>query len=405
VAWLHPKAEQWVAGRKHWRQRYRDSLSEKKAKRLWIHAASLGEFEQGRPVIEAFRQQFPDWQVVLTFFSPSGYEIRKNYPHADFVGYLPVDTPVNARDFLDIVQPDAAIFVKYEFWYHHLKGLQQRAIPTILISALFRPDQPFFKPWGALWRDMLEAFTHIFVQTNASVNLLQHIDYQRFTVAGDSRVDRVVQLAAAAAENDIAAAFSEGCNVLIAGSTWPADEAVLIPAFDRTCRDVQSVGNLEEPLKLIIAPHEPTEQHLKHLLRQLTVPCLLYSRATAEQARAATVLIIDNIGMLNTLYRYGRVAYIGGGFGKGIHNTLEPAAFGLPVIFGPRYQKFEEARAFVASKGAFPVQNIEELTTVLTQLQEPLRYQNAAGAVRHYLAEQQGATEKIMKFLKGVLVF
>jgi 3-deoxy-D-manno-octulosonic-acid transferase len=373
-------------------------MPEKKAKRLWIHAASLGEFEQGRPVIEAFRQQFPDWQIVLTFFSPSGYEIRKNYAAADFVGYLPADTAANSRDFLEIVQPDIAIFIKYEFWYHYLSGLKQRGIPVLLISALFRPDHIFFKPWGGLWRTMLAQCTHIFVQNAPSFQLLQHIGFQNITIAGDTRIDRVVHLAAQAAANEVVAAFSDGATVLIAGSTWPADEALLLPAFER-------VVEQHADYKLLLAPHEPTPQHLRQLLPRLPsrLPYCLYSQATVETARQAKILIIDNIGMLNTLYRYGQVAYIGGGFGKGIHNTLEPAAFGLPVVFGPRYQKFEEARAFVAQKGAFPVENEAALTQILLQLAVADARQAAAVALSRYLQAQKGATAKIMNYLEGLI--
>lgn len=433
AALLHPKARKWVAGRHDWRRRYREDF-QRKGRVLWVHAASLGEFEQGRPVIEAFRVQFPDWQVVLTFFSPSGYEVRRHYPQADFVAYLPADTPANAADFLDIIRPDAAIFVKYEFWFHYLAALRQRSIPTLLVSALFRDRQPFFQPWGGFWRRGLRAFTHFFVQNEESARLLQRIGFQNVTMAGDTRIDRVLQLAAAVTENEIVQGFvappappvkggdsivqdmnthlppqkeeetpmaqlhvlppftgGAGGAVLIAGSTWEADEKILIPVM-------VSAGNI---WKVIIAPHEPSEKNVQRLL--CYPQTFRYSQASPETLRTARWLVIDNVGMLNTLYRYGTVAYIGGGFGAGIHNTLEPAAFGLPVIFGPKFTKFAEARAFVDRGAAFPVCNTEELTAVLKRLADPAYYQQASHAARNFLGENRGATALILAFLEKMI--
>lgn len=395
AAFFHPKAKKWVVGRRGWRIRYRADFH-KNSRVLWVHAASLGEFEQGRPVIEGFREQFPGWQIVLTFYSPSGFEIRKNYPHADFIAYLPADTRRNARDFLQIIQPDAAIFIKYEFWANYLFALRKRRVPTLLVSALFRENQPFFRRYGGLWRSMLRCFTHIFVQNEASKKMLQSIGFQNITAAGDTRVDRVLNIAAQAPENAVAAAFA---GAFIAGSVWPADEAVFLPVLEKP--DFQ-------PFKIIIAPHEPTEAHLQQLENRLTAGAaadlprpvsLRYSQATAAGAR---VLLIDNVGMLNTLYRYGTVAYIGGGFGRGIHNTLEPAAWGLPVIFGPKYQKFEEARQLVARGGAFAVRTSAELEAVLRKLGEAEFYEKATAAVRAYLAENRGATARVLAFLEGI---
>ncbi len=398
------------------------------SKTLWLHAASLGEFEQGRPVIEAFREQFPGWRIVLTFFSPSGFEVRKNYPQADLVCYLPADTRRNARDFLDLIKPDAVIFVKYEFWANYLLELKKRGIPTLLVSALFRDSQPFFRWYGGFWRQMLGCFTHIFVQNEIAAKLLQSIGVQNITVAGDTRVDRVLKIAEGTGENEVVVAFMGGCPPLeggrgeeipepglssplppskggqpptlsptfIAGSSWPADEAVFLPVFQKSAF---------QNFKLIIAPHEPahagqTLQSAAAILSDRDTRPVLYSQANRENVRDTRILIIDNVGLLNTLYRYGKVAYIGGGFGKGIHNTLEPAAFGLPVIFGPKYEKFEEARQFVARGGAFPVQNAEELAAVLEKLQDPEFYEKASRAVRGYLEENKGATERILSFLK-----
>ncbi len=449
AAFFNPKAKKWVEGRQDWRERCRVALNQQPTtnnqqpttnnqqpttKTLWLHAASLGEFEQGRPIIEAFREQNPHWRVVLTFFSPSGYEIRKNYPHADLVCYLPADTRRNARDFLNLIKPDVAIFVKYDFWANHLFELKKRGVPTLLVSALFREKQPFFHWWGGFWREMLACFTHIFVQNEDSAKLLQSIGFAPpgppmrggLTVAGDTRVDRVLKIAEGAKEDEIVAAFcppqppqggekrlasspfplGDGSNALppwgglggalIAGSSWEADEAVFLPVFQKT--DFQKH-------KLIVAPHEPSEANVERLCRQVE-SAVRYSQMLLRQLadqHDSRCLIIDNIVILNTLYRYGTVAYIGGGFGKGIHNTLEPAAFGLPVIFGPRYEKFEEARQMVARGGAFSVGNSDEFEAVLTKLQDPVFYEKASQAVRGYLEESRGATAAILAYFEEIL--
>lgn len=387
---FNAKARKWVAGRRGWRERYAAGF-QKKNKVLWVHAASLGEFEQGRPLIEGFREKHPGWQIVLTFFSPSGYEIRKNYPQADFVCYLPADTRRNARDFLAIIQPDAAIFVKYEFWANYLLALKKRSAPTLLVSALFRENQPFFRWYGAFWRRMLACFQHFFVQNRHSEQLLQSIGFQNITVAGDTRVDRVLALAATAPENERVAAFARrgaGEKILIAGSSWEADEAIFLPALAAPeCRHFKS----------IIAPHEPSDRQVNRLVSAMP-DSIRYSQATPENLPAARTLLIDNIGMLNTLYRYGDIAYIGGGFGTGIHNTLEPAAYGLPIIFGPNYQKFEEARQLVARGGAFSIRNTAELIEALRRLDEPETYRRASEQVQAFLLESRGATETILKW-------
>ncbi|MBX2891550.1 MAG: 3-deoxy-D-manno-octulosonic acid transferase [Saprospiraceae bacterium] len=396
AAFFDPKARKWVEGRRNWRARLASSLptdSEKPKRTLWLHAASLGEFEQGRPIIETFRERYPDWRIVLTFFSPSGYEVRKHYPQADLVCYLPADTRRNARDFLDLFKPDAAVFVKYEFWANYLFELKKRGTPTLLVSALFREKQPFFKWYGGFWRKMLGCFTRVFVQNEGSAKLLQRLGLQNFTIAGDNRVDRVLSIAASVGEHPNVAAFAaQRKRVLIAGSTWAADEAILLPV-------------LRQPAflhtQLIIAPHEPSETNVRQLCDEAEAT-IRYSQMGHLPTPDSRVLVIDNVGLLNSLYRYGTVAYIGGGFGKGIHNTLEPAAFGLPIIFGPRYQKFEEARQFVARGGAFPVSNAEALAAVLSKLEDPIFYEKASRAVRGYLEESKGATDKVLRFLESI---
>ncbi|MGI9161038.1 MAG: 3-deoxy-D-manno-octulosonic acid transferase [Saprospiraceae bacterium] len=403
AARVHPKARLWVTGRWHWRQTLRQYWRPMPADRvLWVHAASLGEFEQGRPLIESFRAAFPDWKIVLTFFSPSGYLIRKNYPGADWVGYLPADTPENARDFLDILRPDFAVFIKYEFWANYLFALRNRNTPTLLISALFRPNQPFFRWYGGYWRRMLACYTHIFVQNEDSLRLLRQHGYQNNSLAGDTRIDRVLALSVSAPENPIAAAFAhrKEAYTLVAGSTWPPDEKILIPLLTNPAF---------ADWRLILAPHTPSENYVQSLEKRLFdadphLAVLRYSQASPERAADARVLIIDNIGLLNGLYRYGYAAYIGGGFGRGIHNTLEPAAFGLPVLFGPHFAKFEEARQMADSGGAFPCASAENIQEALKKLELPEYKKKAAEAVRQYLQQNKGATEMILSFTRRQIV-
>jgi 3-deoxy-D-manno-octulosonic-acid transferase len=400
AAWVNPKARLWVEGRRNWRVKLAEQWKQKKAQGnqvLWVHVASLGEFEQGRPIIESFRERFPDWKIVLTFFSPSGYEVRKDYAHADLICYLPADIRQNARDFLDLIQPDVAVFIKYEFWANYLLELQNRRIPILLASALFRPAQPFFKWYGGFWRKMLGCFTHIFLQNSSSGQLLQEIGIQNYSVAGDTRVDRVLNIASAAQPNEIVLAFvaANSDPVLVAGSSWEPDETMIFEAYKL---GADSTGHYTPGWKLIIAPHETSEVNVNRICK-LAGDAVRYSQAHQSRTEAKC-LVIDNIGLLNTLYRYGTVAYIGGGFGKGIHNTLEPAAFGLPIIFGPKYEKFEEARQFVTRGGAFRVSNAEELAVILGKMRDPVFYQKASEAVLGYLEESRGATTKVMAFLE-----
>ncbi len=384
----HYKAKQWVQGRKHWKARY-PAAFEPRAGLLWMHVSSLGEFEQGRPVLEAFRKAHPERQIALTFFSPSGYEIRKNYAGADFIAYLPADTPANARFLLDWLKPSVAIFVKYDLWANYLLGLQARHTPTLLISALFRKDQLFFKWYGGFWRRMLGCFTHLFLQHGSA---RPPVDPQRFTFAGDTRIDRVLALAREAPENTVVAAFAAGKQVLVAGSTWAPDEERLLQVLRKP--EWQDVA-------VLFAPHDVSEKNVQELVQRIGEPerTVRYSEATPQNAARARWLVIDNIGLLNALYRYGWTAYIGGGFGKSIHNTLEPAAWGLPVLFGPRYQHFTEAVQMVERGGAFPVRNATEMESALTSLRNPAVHQHAQKAVAEFLEENKGATQVILAFL------
>jgi 3-deoxy-D-manno-octulosonic-acid transferase len=399
IAPLHEKARLWQDGRKNWQVNLRaQTESWENQPVFWLHAASLGEFEQGRPLIEAIRAQYPHWKIVLTFFSPSGYEIRKNYPFADYICYLPADTRGNAHDFVEILQPDLVVFVKYEFWLHYLSFLKQNRIPTLLISGIFRPNQAFFKWYGSLWRQMLTAFTYFFVQNEASAQLLNQLGFQNVTIAGDTRIDRVLKIVQESPAIPIAARFEASTqnSVLIVGSSWETDEKVYLPVLQKP--EFQYFKTIIAPHSLNSAPMLKLEQELSKISKSIR-----YSKAEDQDLSVYSYLIIDNIGMLNQLFQYGHIAYIGGGFGKGIHNILEPAAWGLPVIFGPKHKKFEEALQLIKSGGAFAIENGEDLQTVLRHLADPLHYAHASQAVKTWLQANLGATSKILSFLTEIL--
>ncbi|MEM1325658.1 MAG: glycosyltransferase N-terminal domain-containing protein [Bacteroidota bacterium] len=382
------KAKLWITGRHNLFERLAEQVDTNK-KTVWMHCASLGEFEQGRPILESIRKDYPDWQIVLSFFSPSGYEIRKSYEGANVVTYLPLDTRKNAERFIDMVQPELVVFVKYEFWYHHLSVLAERSIPTYLVSAIFRADQWFFKSYfGRLGRRMLFTFDHIFVQNNTSARLLQDIGYEKVSVVGDTRIDRVLQIAKTAEQLPIINDFVQGRPALVVGSSWAADEQILLSYIHQYPDDWQ----------YIIAPHDVNKSHIDALASAIQVPFQRYSTYQFEEE--ASVLLVDNIGLLSRIYQYGTVAYIGGGFGSGIHNTLEPAAFNLPILFGPRYHKFEEAVQLVQSGGAFVITSVADLSAFLTQLRQSSAHQTAAKSVQSYLIVHKGATSRIMNMIK-----
>ena len=357
-------------------------------RKVWIHAASLGEFEQARPIIERIKSEMPDTVVVVTFFSPSGYKIRKNYPLADFVFYLPADTPKNVTRFLDAVHPDIAIFVKYEFWLNYLNELHRRTIPTYLISAIFRPTQIHFRPWGAIWRRALECYSSIFVQDKASERLLQRVGYKRCVVAGDTRFDRVAEIARNAKRIPIIEHFAMGTPLFVAGSTWGKDEELLIQLI-----------NTNPDIRFVIAPHEMDESRMRRLEREIEGGAVRYTRANeSNDFSNVQVLILDTIGLLSSAYSYARWAYIGGGFGVGIHNTLEAATFGLPIAFGPNYHKFREACDMIELGAATSVTSAAELIAWI----EPIKadgeaLQKASSSARSYTKEHCGATDTIMR--------
>ncbi len=379
---FNKKARLWRNGRKHWLANLKTRINSND-RYIWVHCSSLGEFEQGRPVIEALRRQYPDVKILLTFFSPSGYEVRKNYPEAHYVCYLPIDTRRNAIRFIRTVNPVAAVFVKYEFWYHYLNQLRAWGVPTYLISAIFRHDQVFFKPYGGWYREFLRNFNHLFVQNEHSKELLHGIGIENVTVAGDTRFDRVADVARATKDIPLLAEFAENAMVIIAGSTWPPDEELLMGYF----------GENYHRVKLIIAPHEIHEAEIEKLQAKAAVKSIRYTQPGETDPRQARLLIIDTIGILASAYRYGKIAYIGGGFGTGIHNTLEAATFGLPVVFGPNYQKFQEAKDLIAIGSGRSVSNAGELKQALDNLiANPDLLGQASLSAREYISKKTGAT-------------
>lgn len=357
-------------------------------KSIWFHFASLGEFEQGRPVLEQVRTQQPAVKIVVTFFSPSGYEIRKNTPLADAVYYLPLDTAANAREFIGAINPVAAIFTKYEYWYHFFNELNHRQVPLYIISGIFRPSQLFFKWYGGLHRKMLGFVTHFFVQDEQSKHLLRTVNITNVTISGDTRFDRVWANAQNPKTLPQIETFKSGSKVFIAGSTWPADEHLIAQLIDQY-----------PDWKFIIAPHEIDEDRINKLTDLL--PDRSYVRYSEISNFNSDILIIDNIGMLSSLYQYGDIAYIGGGFGAGIHNTLEAAAFGLPVIFGPNYSRFKEAHDLINVGAGFSVDDEASLKTIANKLTHKQSFcANAGYKAKHYVKNNVGATEKIISRIK-----
>ena len=353
---------------------------------IWIHAASLGEFEQGRPLIEKMREEQPDAKILLSFYSPSGYEVRKNYDKVDAVCYMPVDTPLRVKEFLDVVKPKMAIFVKYEFWGNFLEQLKKRNVPTYIISSIFRPEQSFFKPWGGMFRKMLNSFTHLYVQNEESRELLHSIGVDNVTVCGDTRLDRVLQIKAQAQEFPaIAAMTSNDKPTLVMGSSWEPDEDIVLPYF-----------NSHPNVKLIIAPHEFDENRLQAMMARINRPVARYTQIEGKDPSQLDCLIIDCFGILSSLYRYGDIAYVGGGFGSGIHNVPEAAVYGIPVIFGPKHEKFQEAVELKACGGAFAIENAQQCHDILDQLLSDNEALKQAGdSAGNYIACHTGATERI----------
>ena len=394
-SFFNQKARLYINGRKHWRSLLKNTLNKSDNQRIWFHCASLGEFEQARNLIEKIKQKISSAKIVLTFSSPSGYEIRKNYEFADYVFYLPVDTSKNAKDFIDLIKPKLAVFVKYEFWHYYLHTLKEREVETFLISAAFRREQAFFKWYGDFFREMLQCFTMMFVQDDESKKLLGSIGLSgNVVIAGDTRYDRVYTIAQDKKTLPLVKDFLQNKPALIVGSSWQDDEKIIKESF----------SSLPDDWKLIIAPHEISRTGE---VKKLFPNALLYSQLEqTKNIHDYQVLIINNIGLLSSLYAYGKVAFIGGGFQKGgIHNILEPAVFGLPVVFGPIYKKFVEAATLVNKELCFPVNNAGECKNIFLRLSTNENYYKTLHeALLQFMQQNIGATDKVFGYVEYVLM-
>lgn len=386
VGWKYEKARLWSEGRRNLLQRMRNEI-DPSARIVWVHVASLGEFEQGRPIIEEIRRQHPEYKILLTFFSPSGYEIRKNYAGADYIFYLPIDTRRNVRQFLDIAHPEIVIFVKYEFWLNMLSELRRRQIRTFIVSSIFRRNSVFFRPYGGAWRTALETFEVLFVQNEESKELLADLGFDNVAVTGDTRFDRVAEIARSARKVELIERFKGDRPVFIAGSSWGPDEELLIPLM-----------NDNPNLKFIIAPHEMEESRIERLLQETRGGAVRYTQCNETTDFGHTqLLVLDTVGLLASVYGTATWGYIGGGFGVGIHNTLEAATFGLPIAFGPNYKKFKEACDLISLGAARSIQNYEELAAWFAPLRDDAaRLAEASRTARDYTQRHQGATRQII---------
>jgi 3-deoxy-D-manno-octulosonic-acid transferase len=386
MAPFNSKARLWVAGRRNWKALLKEKVNPGD-RNIWVHCASLGEFEQGRPVIEMIKKEKPGFKIILTFFSPSGYEVRKDYPMADYVCYLPADTPGNASEFVSAVNPAVAIFVKYEFWNNYILALSGRSIPLYLISGIFRPGMYFFKWYGTFFRKVLSGFKYFFVQDNESLELLSGIGYSNAMVSGDTRFDRVMQIAGEAKDIPELDLFRGDEKLFLAGSSWPQDEEII----------ARYVNSFPGKMKWVFAPHEIDNANIDRLEKLFTTAVVRFSGFSASSA-GARILIIDNIGMLSSAYRYAYIAEIGGGFGKGIHNILEAACWRIPVLFGPDFEKFREATDLVRSGGAKCFHTYEEFSAILEAwMSDNDLYLKSAETAGTYVKQNTGATEKIFK--------
>lgn len=379
------KVRLWVDGRRKWFESLKQKVNPQE-KYIWIHCASLGEFEQGRPVIESLRKVKPRRKVIITFFSPSGYEIRKNYKGADIICYLPFDTPGNAKKFISLINPVFAIFVKYEFWNNFISELSRKSIPVYLISGIFRKEQIFFKAYGAFFRKMLMKFKWIYVQDELSSDLLHEIGINNVSVAGDTRFDRVMQIAASTNEIPRLAQFRGNEKLFLAGSSWRQDEEIIS----------RYINEFPEKMKWVLAPHEVDPENIERLMKLFTAKCVRFSEFSDNSADAR-ILIIDNIGMLSSAYRYAYIAAVGGGFGKGIHNILEAACWGIPVLFGPNHKKFREAIDLLKLESAKSFDDYNSFKKILDDwISSADIYKKAAESSRNYVNKNTGATSKIV---------
>ena len=366
------------------------SKIDRNAQYIWFHAASLGEFEQGRPLIERIRKEYPQYKILQTFFSPSGYEVRKNYDGADIVCYLPIDTPSNAKKFIELVNPCMVFFVKYEFWHNYLNTLYKKGVPVYSVSSIFRPNQIFFRWYGKSYQQVLKTFAHLFVQNEESKKLLAGIGVTNTTVVGDTRFDRVLDINAAAKQLPLVQKFKGDALTFVAGSSWGPDEDIFIKYF-----------NEHPEMKLVIAPHVVSDSHLKEIMSKLNRSCIRYTQATEAEVGKADCLIVDCYGLLSSIYRYGEISYVGGGFGVGIHNVLEAAVYGIPVIFGPNNKKFREAQHLLEQKGGFEINGYENFKQLMDKfLSDKASLQQAGKAAGDYVMNNAGALNKIMNAVR-----
>lgn len=389
AALFNAKARLFVDGRKKLFERLQNTLSENKNPIIWVHCASLGEFEQGRPIMEAFKRKYPAHKILLTFFSPSGYEVRKNYSGADYVFYLPWDTSYHAKQFIQISKPVLAIFIKYEFWYHYSTELKRNSIPLISASCIFRPSQIFFQWYGSLSRKTLKNVSYFFTQNSVSIDLLKQIGITNAMVAGDTRFDRVFAITQNTESIDIAHRFKGNEKLFVVGSLWQEDLEVLAPF----------INEHKNTLKFIIAPHEITEGFLNEIEASIDAKTIRFSKAS-QNLNSYSVLLIDNVGMLSRLYNYGEFAFVGGAYGKGLHNILEAACYGIPIFFGNlNYEKFQEARELIMRGGAFAVADYSDLKAQYEiMINHPETFLLACEVTKSYVKENLGATEKIVKY-------
>ncbi len=393
IALFHPKIKLFVNGRKGVLSYLQENIT-KGDQIIWIHTASLGEFEQGLPIIEQLKKDYPAYRILVTFFSPSGYEVKKNTAAADMITYMPMDTPKNAKKFLDIVDPKLVIFVKYEIWPNYLKSLGQRKIPTILISALFKDNQIYFKSFGGFMRKALGNFTHIFVQDSKSIALLSGIGIKNTDISGDTRFDRVIEILHRDNSLKFMEEFKNNTQTLVAGSTWPEDEAILVPY----------INSGESTLKFVLAPHNIKLEHINKLRASINKKTVLFSEIENKDLTDYEVLIVDTIGLLTKIYSYADISYVGGGFATGLHNTLEPAVHGIPVIIGPNFRGFKEAEDLVIKGGILVVKSKMEFNTLISELLGDLKYLSKTGNINGtYVSENKGASVQIMTHIRTLL--
>ncbi len=393
VALWNSKARRWIEGRKNLFEEIESSVKSGE-KIAWFHCASLGEFEQAKPVMELFRKRNQEYKILLTFFSPSGYDVRKNYPGADYVFYLPADTAANSKRFIDLIKPSIAVFTKYDFWFNYLRELKTQSIPTVVYSAVFRRDQYFFQEYGEWFLKILSRINIIYVQDENSRRLLSKAKVNNAKLCGDTRYDRVMQIAEQRIDFPLIEKFKAGKTTIVAGSSWKEDERNMIELMKKR----------KGTMKFIIAPHEIDEKHISDLMENIPVPALRFSQANEENIYKAEALIIDNMGILSQVYRYGDLAYVGGGFGKGIHNILEPAAFSIPVIIGPNYQKFTEAVEMVNLGMAFPIEKFRQLNNKITDLFFVKgSVQVVKDRITEFMNSKRGATQQVVEGLEKLL--